>query len=93
MAAVVAVAVCGCEQLDELRGMHRAATPGLHDPPCALVERLERMGGRIVHLHHHAAPAGAEEAQLARALGTVLGMRIVPRSSTISIPRPPVARA
>ena len=62
----------GREQLDDLRRMDGPAPARRHDPRCALVEDAQRLLGRIVDLHHHAAAGGAEEAQHAVALGAVL---------------------
>ena len=53
----------GREQLDDLRGVDGPAPARRHDPRGALVEHAQRLGRRIVDLHHHAAAGGAEEAQ------------------------------
>ena len=59
------IATLGRQHLDQLRRVHRAAAAGLHDPPRALVQRLQRAGRRLVDLDDHATPGGGEEPQLA----------------------------
>ena len=53
------------EHLDQLGRVHGAAAAGLHDPPRALVERLQRTRRGLVELDDHAAAGGREEPQLA----------------------------
>ena len=60
-----AVGALGRQHLDQLGRVHGAAPAGLHDPPRALVERLQRPRRRLVELHDHAAAGGREQAQLA----------------------------
>ena len=62
------VGALGGEQLDDLGRVHHAAAARGDDPLRALVERLQRLGRRIVDLDDHAAPGRGEEAQHAVAL-------------------------
>ena len=50
------------EQTHDLGRMQRPATARRDDPPRALVERLQRLPGRVVDLERHVVPGG-EEAQ------------------------------
>ena len=59
------IATLGREHLDQLGRVHRAAAAGLHDPPRALVQRLQRPRRGLVDLDDDAAAGGREEAQLA----------------------------
>ena len=59
------IAPLGREHLDQLGRVHRAAAAGLHDPPRALVQRLQRPRRGLVDLDDDAAAGGREEPQLA----------------------------
>ncbi len=66
-----AVAVAGREQPHDLGRVQGSSPPRRDDAPGALVEWLQRPGGRVVDLDDHAPPGGRIEAQHAVARASV----------------------